>query len=98
MGYNQSNSVDAQRFRSGQKTIKAIDLLKSHPNYKDQLPIIGEGLITFTLRCAAHLVSPPKDAGESYDVECTQISSGILSLKDEISKKWKTHIELLNNS
>jgi hypothetical protein len=67
----------------------ALKMLKSHPNYKDQQPYKGEGLVAYTLRCAAHLVSPPQFEGESYDVECTDIASGILSLEEEITKRWK---------
>lgn len=66
----------------------ALTQLKSHPNYKDQEPFKGESLIAYTLRCAAHLVSPPQEPNESYDVECTDIASGILALEEEICERW----------
>ena len=69
--------------------IMRIDRLKEHPNYKDLTPIKGESLVAFTLRYAANLVSPPQYEGESYEVECTTIKDGILSLEEEIEAAFK---------
>lgn len=90
MGYNQSTTREAEAYRLALKQGKQTAMLKSHPNYKDQTPFAGETLIAYTLRCAAHLVSPPQDPGESYDVECVDIAAGILSLETEITERWNT--------
>ena len=73
---------------ANQNRITRVDELKKHPNYKDLTPIEGESLVAFTLRYAANLVSPPQFEGESYDVECTTIKDGILSLQEEIEKAF----------
>jgi hypothetical protein len=54
---------------------ESLEALKSHCNYRDQEPLVGESLIAYTLRCAAHLVSPPQDDDESYDVECITVQA-----------------------
>lgn len=86
MGYSTGNTIvgDVRK----KQIAKSIDSLKSHPNYKEPQPFKGEGLVAYTLRCAANLVSPPQMDGESYDVECTEIKSAILLLESEIEKKW----------
>ena len=81
MGYSENEVIRTEATRK-------IDTLKKHPNYKDLTPIKGETLVAFTLRYAANLVSPPQYKGESYDVECTTIKAGILSLKEEIEKAF----------
>ena len=65
-----------------------IDALKKHPNYKDTYPYPDEDIISFTLRTCAHLVSPPQEERESYEVECVDIRDGILALKDEIQERF----------
>jgi len=62
-----------------------------HPNYEELIPLEGESLVSFTLRCAAHLVSPPQYDGESYEVECTDIAASILSIGPEVEEKWNKY-------
>ena len=68
-----------------------IDELKKHPNYKDTYPYPDEDIISFTLRTCAHLVSPPQEPGESYEVECLDIRDGILALKEEIKQRFNNN-------
>lgn len=65
--------------------------LDSHPNYKQQTPRAGESLVEFTLRWAAHLVSPPKVDGESDENECTDIAQQILEIGSEVSAAWNAY-------
>lgn len=84
------NLLESKRFEIQRKenlNLKATELLKSHPNYKDQEPLEGESVIAYTLRCAAHIVSPPQEEGESYDIECTTIKAAILGLEKEIEER-----------
>lgn len=64
------------------------DRLDSHPNFKLPTPNENEGLVAFTLRCAAHLVSPPKEDGESHENECIEVARQILDLRDRVQSAW----------
>ena len=84
----------ADDLKTGQESndrLVKIDSLKLHPNYKVLIPISGESLVAFTLRYAANLISPPQFEGESYDVECTTLKDGILSLEEEIERVFNSH-------
>lgn len=80
------------------KSEQALEELKSHPNYEDKKPRVGETLVQFTLRCVAHLVSPPMVPGESNEVECVDLRDAILLLDKEIQRKWNTHVKKLEKS
>ena len=79
--------------------LKAMKLitLRSHPNYSQKDPIEGESQISYAMRCAAHLVSPPQEVGESYDIECVDVRDGILSLIDDVEKRWNEFHKLTKN-
>lgn len=79
-------SDDIKTYHVGQ----VVEALKRHPNYEDKYPIKGETKTQFTLRCIAHLVSPPMEENESNEVECVDLASAILAMNDEIEEKWKS--------
>ncbi len=54
--------------------------LNEHPLYALTIPTPGESPLAYALRCAAHLVSPPHEAGEDNDFECTDVAAQILEL------------------
>ena len=43
----------------------------------------------YTIRCIAHLVSPPQFAGEHYEIECTDMAEQILALQPQIEAAWQ---------
>ena len=69
--------------------LRIVEDLRTHPNYKETEPQEGESIIAFTLRCAAHLVSPPMLDDEDNEFECTEISEQILALEKAITKRWE---------
>ncbi len=81
----------------GIKDVEAIKIrdvlahLKSHPNYKEQIPIDGESQIDFALRVAAHLISPPFEDGESTHIECIDLASAVRALAPELNDIWNKH-------
>ena len=66
-------------------------LLRDHPNFVLPAPQKNETLVNFTLRCAAHLLSPPKIEGEDMEVSCQEAAQEIRALDSLIEKKWKAH-------
>lgn len=72
-----------------EKRLEVLEMMKSHPNYKEPVPLPDESPIAFALRAASHLVSPPQEPGESYDLECVDVASGILALKNQLEEAWK---------
>lgn len=88
MGYTSQQLAIPSNSNDPRIRIKKIDALKDHPNYLLPTPLKGETQIQFTLRCASHLVSPPQEPNESYDVECTVIRDGILALENDIAERW----------
>lgn len=73
MGY--SEIIKAEKERSDRR--KAY--LRDHPNYEFPSPKKGESQIAFALRCAAHLLSPPQQDGESQEIECVEAAAQIKS-------------------
>lgn len=71
------------------KTVSLAGSLSYHPNYKQKEPIDGESQIAFALRSAAHLLSPPQEAGESNELECIDVAVQILNLQDSLEAIWK---------
>lgn len=67
---------------------KVLVMMKAHPNYSDPVPLPGESKVVFALRWASHLISPPQEEGESYDLECTDVACAILALEDDIEAAW----------
>lgn len=94
MGYaptikeKEENLRNALSLAKDLQRLEKIDALKNHPNYKDTYPYPHEDIISFTLRTCAHLVSPPQEPKESYEVECVDIRDAILALKDEIYERF----------
>ncbi|MGI4736105.1 MAG: hypothetical protein ACRYG7_13090 [Janthinobacterium lividum] len=72
----------------GKRTGKLIDMMKRHPKYAPLVPEPGETMVAFTLRWAAHLVSPPQEPEESYDLECVDIAQAILCLRHDVNEAW----------
>lgn len=62
--------------------------LTDHPNFSLPAPELGESAISFAMRCAAHAVSPPQDAGESYEVECVDVAQQLRDLTEAVEAKW----------
>ncbi|WP_158600324.1 hypothetical protein [Fibrisoma montanum] len=65
-----------------------VNEMKKHPNYKELTPNTGETLVAFSLRCAAHLISPPQEEGEDYELECVDVAVAIQALAPDIEQKW----------
>lgn len=63
--------------------------LNLHPNYKLPKPKPRETKVRFTLRCAAHLVSPPQELEESTEIECINLSKQICQIADDVEELWK---------
>lgn len=85
MGYSISEATGRKNERDA-KTAKSM--MADHPNYRQPGPLIGESLIGFVLRSAAHLVSPPMDNDESYECECIDVAVEIRMLENKLRKKW----------
>lgn len=66
-----------------------LAVMQQHPNYRKPKVKRGESLVEFTLRCAAHLVSPPQDPGEDYSLECVDVAKAIQMLAPEIQRAWE---------
>jgi hypothetical protein len=71
-----------------------LNHLKSHPNFKEQIPIDGESQIDFALRVAAHLISPPFEEGESTHIECIDLAGAVRALAPELKDIWEKHQKL----
>jgi hypothetical protein len=84
MGYNLSSD-------SKPRKEMAIDILKKHPNYKEELPREGDTLLSYTLRYLGNLISPPQYPNESYNIECTTIKQGISESYLIISLHWRDY-------
>jgi hypothetical protein len=84
MGYGLSD-VEAIRIRDW------LSRLKSHPNFKEQVPLEGETQIEFALRSAAHLISPPMEDGESTHIECVDLALAVRALAPELNDIWSKH-------
>lgn len=78
----------------GKRTGKLIDMMKRHPKYTPLVPEPGETMVAFTLRWAAHLVSPPQEPDESYDLECVDIAQAILCLRHDVNEAWCKYYKL----
>lgn len=76
---------------NGIKMLGKLAVMKKHPNYQQQVPLPGETLVQFSLRWAAHLISPPQQAEESYDLECIDVAAAIQHLAPEIEAAWAAH-------
>lgn len=88
--YRQNQDKMREKFRDTE--VKAIvRRLKSHPNYKDQIPEKGESQIDFTLRVIAHMVSPPMEDKEDTTIECTDLAVAIRAMSDELKATWTKH-------
>lgn len=61
----------------------------AHPNYRQPRPRREETAVEYTIRCIAHLVSPPQFAGEHYEIECTDMAEQILALQPQIEAAWQ---------
>ena len=62
--------------------------LKDHPNFELPTPEPDESQITFVLRAAAGLVSPPKIEGEHYSIKCDDVAKQLIELGDELQQRW----------
>ena len=72
----------------GNSTIR----LENHPNYKQPIPTPQlETPIAFALRCAAHLISPPKEDGEDDEISCEVVAEQIIEMTEEIETAWAKH-------
>jgi hypothetical protein len=89
MGYSGYMREQTEEQLSKPKSSNEIlAMMKQHPNFKQLEPIEGETPITFALRCAAYLISPPQQEEESYDLECVDIAGAIIELDAELTKVW----------
>lgn len=95
MGYTHNIENDDKRLQINKDAIIGMRVreMRNHPNYLLPTPIQGETQIAFALRCASHLVSPPQESGESYELECVDVRDGILSLLDDVQNRWDKFIE-----
>ena len=69
--------------------LRVVQDLRTHPNYKETKPQEGESIVAFTLRCAAHLISPPMENDEDNEFECIDIAAQILALEKSVIKRWE---------
>lgn len=94
MGYGYDKETakenhDKMREKYRNTEVKAIvRRLKSHPNYKDQIPEEGESQIDFALRVIAHMVSPPMEDEEDTTIECTDLAGAIRAMSEELKETW----------
>lgn len=94
MGYGYDKETvqenhDKMKAKYRNADVKAIvRRLKSHPNYKDQIPEDGESPIDFTLRVIAHMVSPPMEDNEDTTIECTDLAGAIRAMSEELKETW----------
>lgn len=98
MGYNLDDIQENNRrseIKSNAEIGRKVSEMRAHPSYLLPTPTEGESQIAFALRCASHIVSPPQFEGESYDVECTTVRDGILSLLDEVTQRWNEGIAIV---
>jgi len=95
MGYGGSTE-DYKRYHKQLQYGQVALRMMSHPNYAQPDPIPGETLVQYTLRCAAHLVSPPQEEGESYDIECVNVAISILSIDGDIEARWNKYQKARN--
>ena len=65
-----------------------VSQLYAHPNWEMPQPELHEDVITYTLRCAAMLISPPKIEGEDMDTPCEVVADAIRRLADEVRYRW----------
>lgn len=72
-------------------TKDALMTMKAHPNYINPTPQKGESPIAFALRGIAHLISPPQQPGESYDLECVDIAASVLAMREELELAWQLY-------
>lgn len=63
--------------------------LRTHPNYKETKPQANETIVAFTLRCAAHLISPPMEDDEDNEFECIDIAEQVLALEKSVTHRWE---------
>lgn len=84
MGYGKSSSIKVKP--------KPKLRLSDHPNFCLPDPILHESPISFALRCAAHLVSPPQNANESNEMECVDVALQLHELIEVVEAKWLTKI------
>ena len=61
--------------------------LSSHPNFKFPKFRKGESDSDYALRCAAALISPPQEPGESQEIECVDAARQILDLRRRV--RWE---------
>lgn len=87
--YIDNDAKMVKEIRADLQLAKQVKQMREHPNYKLPTPLEHESQIEFALRCASNIVTPPQFEGESYEVECTTIRDGIISLVDEVTKKWE---------
>lgn len=66
----------------------SVPQLSAHPNFNVPLPRPDEDIVAFTLRCAAHLVSPKKLDGEDEDTECTIVANALIGLAPLVRAQW----------
>ena len=66
--------------------------LYDHPRYHLLDPLPEDTAVSYALRCAANLVSPPKVGGESDEIECNQVAADILLLKKQVEERWAKHV------
>ena len=64
--------------------------LINHPNYHPTGPYRDETCIAFTLRRAAHLLSPPQEPRESEGMKCVDAAQQIRNLHYELQTEWDT--------
>ena len=69
--------------------LRIVQDIRTHPNYEETEPVEGESIVAFTLRCAAHLISPPMESDEDNEFECVDIAAQILTLEKSITKRWE---------
>jgi len=59
----------------------------NHPNFRILPRKKKESDTKYALRMAAHLVSPPKEYGEHYTMECSDIARQIIALGKRLEDK-----------
>lgn len=83
-----SSSPEARAKLDQVYRVRALSTLTTHPNYQQPTPNPGESPVAYALRCASHLVSPPQESDESFEIECTQVAQAIRDLEEAIEAAW----------
>ena len=69
--------------------MRRVPQLGRHPNFVLPDPQEDEDEFSYTLRCAATLISPPKLPGEDESTPCEVVAQAVYNLLGEIRAKWR---------